>query len=250
MLEGGTAVDGAIAGMICNGVYNSQSMGLGGGFMMTIYDKNTHTVHTLDARETAPAGASQDMFRGDPKAAQHGPLSVAVPGEIAGYWAAKERFGNTSISWARLVAPTVKMCREGITVSRTHHTTLHWYNFTNNKMKIVFHNPDTGEPWVEGEVYTRPDLADTLEELARAGDRGEKYLGFYRGPVGEQFVEDLQELGGIITEEDLLGYKAEWREAASVDLASLGMTFYSSASPGSGAILAYVLNILDNYSTR
>ena len=250
MLEGGTAVDGAIAGMICNGVYNSQSMGLGGGFMMTIYDEITHTVHTLDARETAPAGASQDMFRGDPEAAQHGPLSVAVPGEIAGYWAAKERFGNTSISWARLVAPTVKMCREGITVSWTHHTTLHWYNFTNNKMKSVFHNPDTGEPWVEGDVYTRPDYADTLEQLARAGDRGEKDLGFYSGPVGKQFVEDLQELGGIITEEDLLGYKAEWTEPVSVHLASLGMTFYSIGPPGSGAILAYILNILDNYNIQ
>ena len=250
MLEGGTAVDAAIAGMFCNGVYNSQSMGIGGGFMMTIYDALTQTVHTLDARETAPAGASQDMFRGDHEAAQHGARSVAVPGEIAGYWAAKERFGNTSITWSRLVAPTVRMCREGITVSWTHDTTLHWYNFTNEKMKSVFHNPATGEPWVEGDVYTRPDYADTLEQLAMAGDRGEKDLGFYSGPVGKKFVEDLQELGGIITEEDLLSYRAEWTEPASVHLASLGVTHYSIGPPGSGAILAYILNILDNYNIQ
>jgi gamma-glutamyltranspeptidase len=36
---------------------------------------------------------------------------VAVPGEVAGYWEAKEKYGNKAISWARLVAPSVKMCR-------------------------------------------------------------------------------------------------------------------------------------------
>ena len=72
-------------------------MGLGGGFMMTIYDSKTKKSYSLNARETAPSGASVDMFQGDPDSAQHGPLSVAVPGEIAGYWAAKQKFGNQSI---------------------------------------------------------------------------------------------------------------------------------------------------------
>ena len=60
--EGGTAVDAAVAGMFCNGVYNSQSMGIGGGFMMTIYKASTGTAATLDARETAPAAAHEKMF--------------------------------------------------------------------------------------------------------------------------------------------------------------------------------------------
>ena len=99
-------------------------------------------------------------------------------------------------------------------------------------------------------MYTRPDYAATLEQLAMAGDRGEKDLGFYSGPVGKQFVEDLQSLGGIITEEDLLSYRAEWTEPASVHLGSLGVTHYSIGPPGSGAILAYILNILDNYNIQ
>ena len=94
LLEGGTAVDAAIAGMFCNGVYNSQSMGLGGGFMMTIYSAKDGKVESLDARETAPGAASSDMFQGDGEASQHGPLSVAVPGEAAGYWEAKQKYGN------------------------------------------------------------------------------------------------------------------------------------------------------------
>ena len=74
-----------------------QSMGLGGGFMMTIHHAAKGATHSLDAREAAPAAASPHMFRGQPELATHGALSVAVPGEVAGYWAAKQRFGNTSI---------------------------------------------------------------------------------------------------------------------------------------------------------
>ena len=44
-------------------------------------------------------------------------------------------------------------------------------------MREIFLNPDTGEPWLEGEVYKRPDLADTLDLLATAGDSGEENLG-------------------------------------------------------------------------
>jgi len=236
--------------MFCNGVYNSQSMGIGGGFMMTIYHAETQTVATLDARESAPAASTTDMFKGDPEASQHGPKSVAVPGEIAGYWSAKERYGNASITWRRLVEPTVRMCREGITVSWTHHTTLYWYNFTNEKMQSVFHNPETGKPWLEGDVYKRPDYAATLEQLAAAGDRGERDLGFYTGQVGKDFLTDLQELGGIMTEQDLHDYQAHWVDPAKVHLSSLGMTFYSIPPPGSGAIMAYILNILDNYNIQ
>ena len=223
-------------------------MGLGGGFMMTIYSAKDGKVESLDARETAPGAASSDMFQGDGETSQHGPLSVAVPGEAAGYWEAKQRYGNKSVTWRRLVEPTVKMCREGIPVSWTHDTTLHWYNFTNSKMRSVFHDPKTGKPWIEGDIYTRHDFADTLEKLADAGDRGEENLGFYTGPIGEDFLSDLQKLGGIMTKADMQGYRVHWVEPAKVHLSSLDMTFYSIPPPGSGAIMAYILNIIDNYN--
>ena len=64
---------------------------------MTIYDASSGRSFSLDAREAAPMASTPDMFHGDPEASTHGPLSVGVPGEIAGYWAAKQRFGNRSI---------------------------------------------------------------------------------------------------------------------------------------------------------
>ena len=63
----GTAVDAAIATLFCNGLFSCHSMGLGGGFVMTVYRKNLGIVDTLDARETAPAAATVDMFHGNPE---------------------------------------------------------------------------------------------------------------------------------------------------------------------------------------
>ena len=60
--EGGTAVDGAIAALVCNGAVHSHSMGLGGGFLMTIFLKDKNETHFLNAREVAPSYATKDMF--------------------------------------------------------------------------------------------------------------------------------------------------------------------------------------------
>ena len=72
----GTAVDAAIAALICNGVYSSQSMGIGGGFLMTIYSKETGKVETLNARETAPGAATINMYHGDEKTSEKGDLQL------------------------------------------------------------------------------------------------------------------------------------------------------------------------------
>merc|ERR1712142_356311 len=91
--EGGTAVDAAVAALLCNGVYNSHSMGVGGGFLMTIYNHSTNTAEVLNARETAPGLTTEDMFHGNGSLSKKGPLAVGVPGEVAGYWEARRRYG-------------------------------------------------------------------------------------------------------------------------------------------------------------
>ncbi|KAI8436943.1 hypothetical protein MSG28_010365 [Choristoneura fumiferana] len=63
--QNGSAVDAAIAAMFCNGIVNHQSMGLGGGFFMTVFIKEQEKAYTVVARETAPMAATQDMFHGN-----------------------------------------------------------------------------------------------------------------------------------------------------------------------------------------
>lgn len=72
--EGGTAVDGAIAALVCEGVMALQSMGIGGGFFMTIYNREKGTAEILNARETAPALSNEDMYNKNPTMSEIGML--------------------------------------------------------------------------------------------------------------------------------------------------------------------------------
>ena len=70
--DGGSAVDAAIATLICNGVYHPQSLGIGGGFFMVVYSREEGKVDTLISREQAPHYAHKDMFEDDPDMAATG----------------------------------------------------------------------------------------------------------------------------------------------------------------------------------
>lgn len=79
---GGSVADAAIAGLLCEGVASPQSTGLGGGFVMTIYSKQTNHVETLIARDVAPLAATEDMFE---NATVTGGRAISVPGELKGF---------------------------------------------------------------------------------------------------------------------------------------------------------------------
>lgn len=68
----GSAADAAVAGMFCVGVINTQSMGLGGGFLLTYYERATGKGYSLISREMAPAAAYEDMYHGDADAMAKG----------------------------------------------------------------------------------------------------------------------------------------------------------------------------------
>ena len=138
LAEGGNAVDAAIAALFANCVVNPQSAGLGGGFHMTIYDPASKSARCLDARETAPLAATENMFQNDLSLSKKGfkklnseliigrnynlyffcagGLAVAVPGELAGYWAAHRAYGR--LPWSRLIEPAVTMAHNGVDVNR------------------------------------------------------------------------------------------------------------------------------------
>ena len=201
----GTAVDATIATLCCNGVISSQSLGIGGGFLMTVYHRKSGKATSIIARETAPAAATIDMFHGNAKLSSEGALAVAIPGEVRGWAKAKELFGNPDVSWESLIRPTIKLCREGIPVTFSKAIAL-----SSNVEKIrkdpglrrIYINPVTNTVWKEGDNYTRPDFANTLERIATLGPQE-----FYEGKTAQGIVQDLQERGGIITMEDMKNYK-------------------------------------------
>lgn len=76
LLRGGNAVDAVIGAMICDGVTILPSMGIGGGFVMVIYNKTHENVTVINAREKAPGASTVDMFHEDPKLSRTGAVFV------------------------------------------------------------------------------------------------------------------------------------------------------------------------------
>lgn len=70
-------MDAAIATMLCDGAQCPQCMGVGGGFMMSVYNATTKRVTAINAREVAPAAANATMFLEDPDNAVHGAYSYS-----------------------------------------------------------------------------------------------------------------------------------------------------------------------------
>ncbi|XP_011255278.1 glutathione hydrolase 1 proenzyme [Camponotus floridanus] len=236
--KNGSAVDAAIAALLCEGVASLHSMGLGGGFLMTIWDAKNKTADYLDARETAPMAATEDMYDGNAHLAMYGGLAVAVPGELMGYWEAHQKYGR--LLWSELFAPTIKLCETGSRINDY----LAAYLVEKEPMiknesslaKILI-NPDTNKVWVAGDRIKRPQLAKTLKLISEYGADI-----FYKGNITDNLVEEIKAFNGIITKQDFAAYRAVWREPVALKMGNL--TIYSAPPPGSGAILMFIMNIL------
>ncbi|RZB39538.1 G glu transpept domain containing protein, partial [Asbolus verrucosus] len=241
--KGGSAVDAAIASLFCEGVSLPHCAGLGGGFLMTIYIKESGTVETLNARETAPGLATEDMFDGDESLSTKGGLAVAIPGELRGYWEAYKKYGG-KVPWRDLVQPTIDLCKNGILVTEFLASV---YSSQQNQLykdpilRETFINPATNETYKLNEYVKRPRLAKTLELIAKQGADV-----LYNGSLTKGFVADIKAKGGIITEEDINNYKVEWKEPIKIDM-PFNQVLYTSPLPGSGVILGFIMNILNGF---
>lgn len=236
----GTAVDSVLATALCNGVYTMQSMGIGGGFLMTIYKKEENRAYTLIAREKAPLAAKPDMYKDDHKASQKGPLSIGVPGELRGYKAAHDRFGR--LPWKEIVQPSIEICENGFEMSQHQFMSLHKNDIRNDSnLREWFVNEITNEFHPQGSRIKPKKLCETLKIIAEKGADD-----FYTGELSKKILEDLKDIGSIIEAKDLEEYKADWEEPVSVKLMN-GDRLHSVPPPGSGVILAYIMNILNGY---
>ncbi|KAI6193514.1 Gamma-glutamyltranspeptidase domain containing protein [Aphelenchoides besseyi] len=202
LFRGGNAVDSAIASLLCIGVMNPQSSGLGGGFQMTIFNATTQRCMVLDARETAPSGADAEMFVNTPLTSDNGSVfgyrSIAVPGELHGYFTAFTNHGSGKVTWESLFEPAIALARDGFPVSSNLAMVLQKLEAQigqDEDMRRVFFDKRTNKPYEEGDIMKRQRLAETLRKLATASD-----------PI-KLFYKEITGKGGLITVDDLAAYE-------------------------------------------
>ncbi|KAJ7387658.1 hypothetical protein OS493_000995 [Desmophyllum pertusum] len=115
--KGGSAVDAAIAAILCVGVINMHSTGIGGGGFMMVYDSHKRSAEMIDFRETASEHSGVDLFKGDPLNGIRGGLAVGVPGELRGLEAAWKKYGK--LPWKELFKPAIHIAKKGFIIPQT-----------------------------------------------------------------------------------------------------------------------------------
>ena len=206
MLErGGNAADAAVATAAALAVVDPAMTGLGGDAFAIVCWRDEDPPSALNASGRAPAGATIERYRelGCDRVPAHGPLSVSVPGGVLGWHALHERYG--SLPWAQLLAPAVRLAREGCEVTGfLRVTTAVASKRLDARARSIYLDAD-GAPPAVGARLVQPELADSLEELAQCGP-----AALYEGDLGRRFCEGLQAAGGLIRREDLAAHRVEW----------------------------------------
>lgn len=242
--KGGNVVDAAVAVSFALGVVEPDASGIGGYGEMLVHLSGMARPALIEfmARVPEEATLSNASLLENGRYPSDGPLLAMVPGTVAGMHAAWTRFGSRKVSWADLLAPAIRAARDGYVVSEGLATTLQRERESFSKYdgsRALFFRD--GRPRVAGDTIRNPDLAWTLEQIARGGADG-----FYRGQVAERLVGDLRGKGSAIRLTDLSRYFAADREPMTTTYR--GATVFSAAPPVSGGTtLVAQLNLLEQF---
>ncbi len=244
LLQGGNAVDAAIAVHMALAVVYPQAGNLGGGGFMVIREKNG-ALHSLDYREKAPLAASRDMYldeegNAQPEMSQNGHLASGVPGSVDGMIKAHEKFG--SLPWSKLLNPAILLAEDGYKLTNVEANFLSEASIKLKKYSSVDPVHFTAKAFKEGDVLVQKELAKTLK-LIRDNGRD----GFYSGEVADHLVAEMKRGGGIINHEDLENYQSKWRKPLTGNYKDYRIITMGPPS-GGGIILLQMLGILENHT--
>lgn len=244
--RGGNAVDAAVAVGFTMAVTHPSAGNLGGGGFMMVYLAKTHETIAIDYREAAPKAATKDMFLNangepDPEKSRNSGLAIGVPGSVRGLAEAEARYGSGKFTLAQLIAPAIQLAHDGVPIEDGRADSLNAPNRLGlyPSSRAIFYAGD--KPLPRGSILKQPDLAATLEAIAKDGPDA-----FYRGPIADRLVAAVKSIGGIITKDDLADYRVILRKPVMGSYR--GYEIASMPPPSSGGVhLIEILNILEGF---
>jgi len=216
--DGGSAADAAVAACLASCVAETVMTGLLGGGHAIYWDAGTKSARNLDLFVGVPSGTGAPMVELQVPFGEElvhyaiGAASCGVPGVAAGLaelWRAHGR-----LPWERLVEPALRLAREGVPMPSAHVRCLEMLEpvLTLNGGARIY--APGGRLLRDGELLQQPGLVRALELL-----RDEGADSVYAGSIAEALLSLCAERGGVVTREDLAGYRAVWSDPVEVGFA-------------------------------
>lgn len=204
--RGGNALDATIAMAGVLAVVRPHMNGVGGDAFMIYYEAESGRVYAMNGSGRAGALATPGLFaeRELDRVPGNGPLSVSVPGAVAAWVDALDRFGTRPM--AELLEPAIGYARDGFPVSTRLASDIAGSSRSLNDHARALYLPG-GEPPPVGSLLRNPALATTLERIAADGRDG-----FYHGFVADRIGAFLEAEGGYVRAPDLAAHTTTWVE--------------------------------------
>lgn len=240
LLQGGNAIDAAVAIAAALNVVEPYMSGAGGVGYMVITPAGAARPIVLDYIGRAPAAATPELYhRAGPGSNDTGILSPLVPGALAGWLLALETYGT--MDRATVFAPAIEYAEQGIPITRTNvamwTTALNTLRQWPTSAATYLHG---GQIPAVGSLLKQPNLARTFRAIVEGGAEA-----FYRGPIAQELARFSREHGGILTAADLASYQPAWQEPISTTYR--GYDVICPPPPCSGMQYLQTLNIVEGF---
>src|SRR6266513_379639 len=245
LIQGGNAVDAAIAANTTMTVVYPSTCSAGGDVFMLIWNEKSRKLYALNGSGRAPQGMTPELFaaQGFKQIPERGPLSINVPGAVDGWFEVLERFGTLPAE--RVFARAIAFAEEGVPVTSK---LSGWLNQAAVPVLKRWESSagvylPANRPPKTGDVLRQPNLASTYRMLAKEGRDA-----FYRGPIAREITEYVQQSGGVLSMEDMQKHHSDWVEPISTNYSGYDIFEFPPNSQGLTAL--EMLNIIEGYNLK
>ncbi len=242
--DGGNAIDAAVTAAAVLAVVEPSMNGIGGDLPASVYDANTPTLTGRASTGRSAYAATPEEFarRGLQEMPGKGVLTVDVPGVVEGWHQLLTRFGT--ISLAKAMAPAIGFARDGFPVAEL--MADEW----RDNMKQLSSDPAAaatflpdGKPMQQGDIFSNPRLARTLDAIAKDGRDA-----FYKGSIARAIVADIRSRDGLLDLRDFADHQADWVDPISVNYR--GYDVLEMPPSTQGFVALEMLNIMEGFDIR
>lgn len=239
--KGGSAVDAAIAANACLGLMEPTGSGIGGDLFAIVWSQKDAKLYGLNASGRSPYGLTLAHLKSEGRRSipAYGPLPVTVGGCVDGWFELHGRFGR--LPMGELLQPAIQYARNGFPVSEL--IAYYW----SRGGRVLAGQPNFAQTWLpggrapnKGDIFGNPDLADTLEKIAKGGRDV-----FYRGELAEIMSSFCERVGCFLRLRDFADHTSTWVEPESTNYR--GFDVWELPPNGQGIAALQMLNLIESF---